>query len=80
MGTNIRCTRPFHLFAPRAATVRLAHWQRPEADPVPCQPGCWIVAPLAPQTVQREHWRSLSLETLAPHRMTNGAIATGVRR
>ena len=43
----------------------------------PAQPGCWIVAPLWPQAVQRAHWRSLSLDVPGPHRMTGMAQASG---
>jgi hypothetical protein len=43
----------------------------------PAQPGCWIVAPLWPQAVQRAHRRSLSLDVSAPHRMTGTAQASG---
>ena len=43
----------------------------------PAHPGCWIVAPLWPQAVQRTHCRSLSLDVLAPHRMTGTAHASG---
>jgi hypothetical protein len=43
----------------------------------PPQPGCWIVAPLLPQPVQRAHCRSLSLDSFAPHRITATAQAKG---
>ncbi|SRR6266567_6784631 len=44
---------------------------------LPAQPGCWTVAPLLPQLVQRTAVRSLSLEASGPHRMTATAQASG---
>ena len=44
---------------------------------LPPQPGCWTVAPLLPQLVQRTHSLSLSLNSSAPHRMTAAAHAKG---
>jgi hypothetical protein len=41
----------------------------------PAQDGRWIVAPLWPHVVQREHCLSLSLDTLAPQRITGTAQA-----
>jgi hypothetical protein len=38
-----------------------------------------MVAPLFLQTVQRAHWRSLSLDISGPHRMTGAAHASGAQ-
>jgi hypothetical protein len=38
-----------------------------------------MVAPLWPHAVQRADCRSLSLDTLTPHRITGTAHATGAR-
>ena len=43
----------------------------------PAQPGCWSVAPLLPQAVQRAHRRSRSLDVSGPHRMMSGTNAIG---
>ena len=45
--------------------------------PSPPQPGCWSVAPFRPQTVQRAHCLSLSLDVSAPQRITGTAQASG---
>ena len=44
---------------------------------LPRHDGCRKVTPLRPHRAHRADWRSLLLETSGPHRMINGAIATG---
>jgi hypothetical protein len=52
--------------------------KRTEANMIASPAWMLGVAPLLPQLVQREAARSLSLEALAPHRMTATAQANGV--
>jgi len=43
----------------------------------PAQPGCWSVAPLWPQRMQRARSRSTLLDASRPQRMTATAHASG---
>jgi hypothetical protein len=61
--------------APAAPRYATGNGRKPTS--LPPQPGCWIVAPLLPQEVQRARCLNRLLDASAPQQMTATAQASG---